>query len=81
MSELPVSQARERFAEVLEQARREPVYLTRHGRRLAVVVDAEEYDQMVAVLEDAEDQRLVDESLAEDGEPVPWEAIRSDLGL
>ena len=70
MRELTVSEARARLADVVDEARigREPVYLTRRGRRVAAVVDAACLDWLIAI--------------AETGEPaVPWEQVKADLGL
>ena len=57
MSELAVSEARNRLAEAIEMARTgEPVYVTRRGRRVAVLVDAASYDALVEGAEDALDR-------------------------
>ena len=48
MTELAVSEARNRLAEAIELARSgEPVYVTRRGHRVAVLVDAASYDALV----------------------------------
>ena len=48
-SEMTVSAARDDYAGAIERARRsgEPVYVTRRGHRLAVIVDADAYDALV----------------------------------
>jgi antitoxin Phd len=38
--------AKNRFSEVVEAARREPQTVTKHGRPAAVVVGAEEYERL-----------------------------------
>ena len=81
MSELAVSDARERLAEVIERARSgEAVYVTRRGRRVAVIVDADAYDALVEAAEDAVDRAELDAARAED-DYVPWEEVKADLGL
>lgn len=82
MTELAVSEARDRFADAIEQARRsgEPVYVTRRGRRVAVIVDAEAYERVVEAAEDAEDRRELQAARAED-DYVPWDEVKADLGL
>lgn len=83
-AELTVTEARERFSEVVETAEREPVFLTKHGRRQAVVLSAVQYDRMLELVEDAEDLAAADEAMAaiEQGEPtIPWEDVKRDLGL
>ena len=86
MTEIGVSEARDNLADVLERARRdhEPVYLSRRGRRLAAVIDADDLDRLIALAEDALDMRAVDEARGELGgdEPaVSLEEIRAELGL
>lgn len=51
MTEMTVSHARARLADVVDAARvgREPVYLTRRGRRVAAVVDADHLDRPAQV--------------------------------
>lgn len=55
--ELSVSQARERLAGVLEHATssHRPVYVTRRGKRVAAIVDAEELDRLTELAEGMED--------------------------
>ena len=85
MSEIAITEARDTLASVVDDARREPVYLTRRNRIVAAIVDA---DMLQRLLEDAEelaDIRAVDEAWAETerlGEtPVPWEEVKRELGL
>ena len=83
-TELSVTDARERFSEVVETAEREPVFLTKHGRRQAVVLSAAQYDRMLELVEDAEDLAAADDAMAAvlAGEPtIPWEDVKRDLGL
>lgn len=83
-SEFTVTDARERFSEVVETAGREPVFLTRHGQRHAVVISAEQYQRLLELVEDAEDLASADAAMAEieAGAPtIPWEDVKRDLGL
>jgi prevent-host-death family protein len=82
MTELAVSDARDHFADAIEQARRsgEPVYVTRRGRRVAVIVDAEAYERVVESAEDATDRRELQAARADD-DYVPWDEVKADLGL
>ena len=81
MSDLGVSQARDHLA-AIEQARRtgEPVYVTRRGRRVTVIVDAEDYDALVVRAEDIVDRAELQAAHDED-DFIPWEQVRADLGL
>ena len=82
MSEIPVSEARERLADVIAGASRsgEPVYLTRHGKAVAVVVDPDIFERLLLDAEDALDRAEL--TLARDeGDYVPWEQVKAELGL
>jgi hypothetical protein len=50
------------------------------GRRVAVVPLAV-LRRLERLAEDAYDNRLADEALAEPGPSVPWEQVKRDLGL
>jgi antitoxin Phd len=83
MSDVTVSEARERLADVIDEARRqhEPVYLYRHGKRLAAVIDAEDLDRLMELAEDAIDIAEARSAVEEEGEPIPWDEVKADLGL
>lgn len=40
------TEAKRRFGEILDRARREPVRVQSHGRDVAVILDHEEYDRL-----------------------------------
>ena len=81
MSDLGVSEAREHLAEAIDRARSgEPVYVTRRGRRVAVIVDADSYDALVESAEQALDRAELRAARAE-ADYVPWEEVKADLGL
>ncbi|TMB92271.1 MAG: type II toxin-antitoxin system Phd/YefM family antitoxin [Chloroflexi bacterium] len=48
---IPINQARPRLTEILEIVRREPVTITKDGSPVAVVVDPEDYESLLATLE------------------------------
>jgi antitoxin Phd len=83
MSDLSVSEARGRLADVIDEARREhePVYLRRRGKRVAAVIDAEDLDRLTALAEDAIDIAEARTALEEEGESIPWEEVKAELGL
>jgi hypothetical protein len=70
------------------------VFLTRRGRRVAAVIDAEQLDELVDAADDLADIRAAAAraEMAEAGEgPIPWELagvggggprqVKADLGL
>ena len=82
-----VTDARNQLASIIDLARsaHEPVYMTRRGRRVAAVIDAEDLDRILELAEDMADIRAAEAARAEmqaTGEtPVPWEQVKVDLGL
>lgn len=83
MTSIPATQARQRWAETMDTARREPVTITQHGRDSVVLLDAVVARRALAALEDAEDAALADAALAEidaGGETVTLEKIAAELG-
>ncbi len=86
MSEITVSDARARLADVVDTARvgHDPVYLTRRGQRVAAVIDADDLDRLIAAAEDLRDIEAAQAARVEiaEGDPViPWEQVKADLGL
>lgn len=80
MSTVNVTEARSRLPEVIEDARTEAVFLERRGKLQAVLVSPERYELMLAALEDAEDVAAFDESMADEGDNIPWAQVKADLG-
>ncbi|MDP9165124.1 MAG: type II toxin-antitoxin system Phd/YefM family antitoxin [Actinomycetota bacterium] len=82
MSEMAVSEARDHLAEVIDGARQtgEPVYVTRRGRRVAVIVDADSYERMIDTAEDTLDRQALAAARADD-DYVPWDEVKAQLGL
>jgi prevent-host-death family protein len=84
---LSISEAREQLAAVIDRARTEhrPVFLSRRGRRVAAVIDADDLDRLLELAEDMADIRAAEEARAEMREtgaaPIPWEEVKADLGL
>lgn len=68
------------MAEVVETAGREPVVLERHGREAAVVISPQRYAELLKAWEEAEDVAAFDEAMAEEGENIPWDQVKVDLG-
>ncbi len=82
MSEVAVSDARNRLAEVIEESRRsgEPISVTRRGRRVAVIIDSDAFDRLVEIADDVDDRRELDAARADD-DYVPWDDVKAMLGL
>lgn len=82
-----ISEAREQLAAVVDRARTEhrPVFLSRRGRRVAAVIDADDLDHLIDLAEDMADVRAAQEArdeIRETGEqPIPWAEVKAELGL
>jgi antitoxin Phd len=81
MSDMTATAAREHFSEALAASSREPVFITRHGKRVAALVTADFYDRAIEALEDADDIAAAHAALLEEGPSVSWEVVKADLGL
>jgi prevent-host-death family protein len=81
VTEMTVSDARDYFAELIERAGRQPVYLARHGRGAAVTISTEHYDALVEAAEDVEGAAAADAAMgALEAGADPWEQVKEDLG-
>lgn len=82
MTEMTVSDAREHLADVIASASRsgDPVYLTRRGKPVAVVVDPGVYEALLSDAEDALDRAALALAREED-DYVPWDQVKAELGL
>ena len=84
---MTVTEARARLADVVDAARvaHDPVYLTRRGRRVAAVIDAEDLQRLIEAAEDLADieaARAARAEMAHTSEAaLPWEQVKADLGL
>jgi len=56
-TEISITQARSELAEVIDRARmnHEPVYLMRHGQRVAAIVDSSDLARLLELAEDMND--------------------------
>ena len=86
MTEITVSEARARLAEVVDAARvkHNPVYLTRRGQRVAAVIDADDLERLISTAEDFAELQAAAAARAEMDDrqaAIPWEQVKADLGL
>lgn len=85
MTDIAITDARDRLASVIDQARKSPVYFTRRGVKLVAVVDAGYFDELLEAADELADIRAAsrawEEAEAVGQTPIPWEAAKKDLGL
>ncbi|MDN6520453.1 MAG: type II toxin-antitoxin system Phd/YefM family antitoxin [Yaniella sp.] len=75
MSTIAASEARKSFANVIETAQHEAVFIERRGEAEAVVISTAEYHRLMEADEEAQDIAAFDAAMAEEGSNIPW--IRS----
>lgn len=80
MASMNISAARDRLPEAVALAHSEAVFLERYGRRAAVLLSPERYDELMEALEEAEDVAAFDAAMAEEGPNIPWDQAKADLG-
>ena len=85
MTEMTVTAARNKLADVIDDRRvtHAPVFLTRRGRRVAAVIDADDLERLTQAAEDLADIEAADAARAEIAEhgTIPWDEVKADLGL
>lgn len=84
MYNLPASEARQRWSDMIDHAHREPVAITVRGREQVVMLDADLARRALDALEDQADRAAVDAvraELADDPETLPLEDVARELGI
>lgn len=80
MSALSVSTARDNLPAAIDAARAEAVFLERHGRRVAVLISPERYEELTEAWEEKEDGDAFDAAMSQGGPTIPWDTVKADLG-
>jgi prevent-host-death family protein len=81
MKELSVTEAREQFPALLNQAAKKPVWITRHGVDVAVVISPELFEELVAAQEELEDIAAVDEAMLDKSPGIPWNQVQRKINM
>ena len=81
MTTFPLSDARRELPSLIDQAQTEAITISRHGIPAAVVLSPSRYEELLAALEDMEDLALIEASLKDTSPSIPWELVKSELGL
>jgi prevent-host-death family protein len=79
--EVTATKTRDQPGRLIDRAHSEPVYLTRHNRRVGAIVDADTLDRLMEAAEDLEDIAAYDAAKAEGGEAATTDELRRELGL
>ena len=81
VKELSVTEAREQLPAVLNQAKKKPVWITRHGVDVAVVISPELFESLVEAQEELEDIAALDAAMLDKSPKIPWAQVKKDLKL
>jgi len=81
MTAIPVSQARESFASIIEEALEKAVVIEKYGKPVAVVIGIEKYEELMDSHQDTEDLKLIKKQKNLKTKGVSWEKVKADLGL
>ena len=80
---LPISELRHKQAQVLEKLSDAPVLLTQHGKAAAVLVDPQQWNQLLGLVETLDESVIALEAQIElltgEDETVSWEAAKAEL--
>lgn len=80
MTKVDVSTARNNLAQMLEASEHEAILIERYGRPAGVLISPERHEELLSALEELDDIRAFDEAMAEEGENIPWDQVKADLG-
>ncbi|MCL2490683.1 MAG: type II toxin-antitoxin system Phd/YefM family antitoxin [Propionibacteriaceae bacterium] len=80
METVSVTEARASFADLLEASARRPILIERRGEPAAVLISAAEFERLQEALDELDDVAAFDAAMAEEGENLPWEQAKIDLG-
>ena len=58
----------------------EAVFLERYGKRAAVIISVERYEELMDAFEELEDMAAYDAAKAEPGANISWEQLKAELG-
>lgn len=84
MAKYSASEARANFNEVLKLAQTEAVEIQKHGKPIAVILDAMKYEKLLDYIEDLEDNLTILEYENDPesfGKSIPLEEVERELGL
>jgi prevent-host-death family protein len=73
---------RENIADLIDAARlsKEPVYVTRRGKKVAVIVDPDVFDELLEIAEDVIDRKELSEIDPKE-KSLDWDVVKVELGL
>jgi len=80
MKSFSVTEARDSLPALIDMCAQERIVIKRHGKEVAVLVNPSLYEKMIEAMEDSEDLKLIEDSLADGTPSIPWEQVKKELG-
>ena len=80
MIDMTISEAREDFSATVDAALKQPVSISRHGKRVAIILDPSLYEQMLDAMEEREDIAAFDEAMKDKSKAIPFDQVKKELG-
>ncbi|GAB93689.1 type II toxin-antitoxin system Phd/YefM family antitoxin [Gordonia rhizosphera] len=74
-----IREAKAKLSEIVRDAEDQPVTISNHGKRAAIVLSPERYDGLLEEIEDLRDRLAVHES--RDEPTMPFDKLVAELGL
>ena len=81
MSDISISDAREGLSAAVNESRRKPVRILKHGKPVAVLINPSMYEKFIDSMEELEDIAAFDDALSDKSVGIPWAQIKKDLGI
>ena len=78
---IPVTEARDRFRELIERLGEANVVLVRRSKPVAVVMDHARYERLLDRIEDLEDELSVLAAASDSEARIPLATVKAELGL
>ncbi len=66
---------------ITELSQRVQLVVNAEGKKSAVLLSVEDWEQMLNLLEDLEDAEEIRRARAEEEEAIPWEQAKVELGI
>ena len=81
MSDISISDARENLSTAVDDSRKRPVRILKHGKPVAVLVNPSMFEKFIESMEELEDIAAFDEAISDKSPGVPWHQVKKDLGI
>jgi prevent-host-death family protein len=81
VSDISISDARGNLSAAVNDSRKKPVRILKHGKPVAVLINPSMFEKFVDSLEELEDIAAFDEAIVDKTPGIPWHQVKKDLGI